>query len=147
VRKCKSAAAASAPVPKKVSEKRKRRGGLSHVGNQTSVQELALAKPVKASKKFIAQSSGLSIVEKTSPVDAKVVRKRMSSTSAGGSDVASALARALDLFGSGSSSSNGEAAPQAPPKKCHRKSPVPKIILKLSTTQGNLECFLSLFLL
>jgi hypothetical protein len=40
------------------------------------VQEVALAKPLKASKKFVAQSSGLSIAEKTSPTGVKIVVKR-----------------------------------------------------------------------
>jgi hypothetical protein len=39
--------------------------GSSRSGGQTSEQEMALAKPLKQSKKF-AQSSGLSITEKAS---------------------------------------------------------------------------------
>jgi hypothetical protein len=75
VRKCKSAIAAPDLVLEKASEKWKHRGGSSHSGIQTSMQELALAKPVKASKKIVAQSSRLSIAKKTYPADAKVVRK------------------------------------------------------------------------
>jgi hypothetical protein len=141
VRKRKSATVAPVLAPKRASEKWKCKGGSSRSGTQTSTQELALAKPVKASKKFITQSSGLSIAEKTSPTDARVVRKRMSSISAGGSDAAPAPAHAPYLFGSGSSSSNGEAAPQAPPQKCPRKSLVSMIVLKLPAMKGNLECF------
>jgi hypothetical protein len=116
VRKRKSADAALVLAPKRASEKWKCRGGSSRSGTQTSTQELALAKPVKASKKFITPSSGLSTAEKTSPIDARVVGKRMSSISAGGSDTALAPAHAPYLFGSGSSSSNGEAALRPRPK-------------------------------
>jgi hypothetical protein len=78
---------------------------LSHSGTQTSMQELDLAKPVKTSKKFVVQSSGLSIVEKAFPAGAKIAGKRTSFASAGGSDAARASAHVLDLFDLGSSSS------------------------------------------
>jgi hypothetical protein len=118
VQKCKSAAAVSAPIAKKVSEKRRRARGLSNSGTQTSMQELALAKPIKTSKKFVVQSSGLSIVEKAFPVGAKIAGKRTSFGSAGGSDAARASGRVLDLFDLGSSASgqscHSSAAPELP---------------------------------
>jgi hypothetical protein len=40
--------------------------GSSLSGGQTSEQKMALGKPLKQSKKFKAQSSGLSITEKAS---------------------------------------------------------------------------------
>jgi hypothetical protein len=134
-------------MPKKASEKQKCRVGSSRSRTQTFTQELSMAKPMKMRKKFVVQSLGLSIAEKTSPMGVKVARKRASSTFACGSDVAPVSARALDLFDSGSSSLNGEAAPQALPQKCSRKSHVPKNVSKSSTAKGSLEYFLSLLLL
>jgi gamma-glutamyltranspeptidase len=63
--------------------------------------------------------------------------------------VAQAPARALDLFESGSSASDGEPANLAPPRKRPRKSPVPKIVPKPSealATKGTLEQFFFLCL-
>jgi hypothetical protein len=115
VRKHKPAAAMPAPVPKKASEKWKGRGGSSHCGTQTTAQELALAKPLKVSKKFGAQSLGLSIADKASPAGVKIGNKKTSSTSAGRSDATLASAHALDLFDSASSASDGKATCQVPP--------------------------------
>jgi hypothetical protein len=64
--------------------------GKSYSGDQTSMQELALDKPLKQSKKFISHSSGIS--------------------STSGSGVAQALTSALDLFDSSSSASDGKTA-------------------------------------
>jgi hypothetical protein len=55
------------------------------------VQELALAKPLKRSKKFGAKSSGHGPAEKASIAGVKVASKKMSSTSMGGSGACNAL--------------------------------------------------------
>jgi hypothetical protein len=81
VRKRKSVAAVSAPTPKKASKKWRRARG-----TQTFTHELALAKPLKMSKKFVARSWGLSIAEKACPIGVKIASKKMSSTSVGESD-------------------------------------------------------------
>jgi hypothetical protein len=47
----------------------------SRPGTQTSMQELALAKPLKLSKKFVAQSLGLRVAEKTSPAALRFLGK------------------------------------------------------------------------
>jgi hypothetical protein len=65
-----------------------------------------LAKPLKQSKKFISQSSGLSIMEKASSLTAmnwpvagvKVGGGGASSTSIGGSGAGYASTRVLDLY-------------------------------------------------
>jgi hypothetical protein len=115
MQKHKSAAMAPATMPRKASEKQRRGRGSSRSGTRTSAQEFALAKPLKPSKKFVAQSSGLSIAEKTSPTGVKIVCKKVSSTSTGGSDTTWASTRALDLFDSGSSASDGESTLSVPP--------------------------------
>jgi hypothetical protein len=65
--------------------------------------------------KFVAQSSGLGVAEKTTRVGVKICKKRMSSTFARGSDMTPALTRALDLFDLGSSASDGETTPPVLP--------------------------------
>jgi hypothetical protein len=87
----------------------------SHFGTQTSTLELSLAKPVRSSKKFVAQSSGLSIGEKASPVGIKVSRKRSSSTSVGGSDATPVSVHELNLIDLGSSTSDGKTVVPTPP--------------------------------
>jgi hypothetical protein len=87
----------------------------SRSGTQTSALELDLAKLVRPSMKFVVQSSGLSITKKYSSARVMASKKRVPCTSSGGSNAAPNSARALDLFDSGSSSSNGEAVPRAPP--------------------------------
>jgi hypothetical protein len=94
---------------------------------------------LKHNKKFVAQYSGLSIAEKTSATGIKVVGKKASSTSAGGSGMPRSSARALDLFDSGSSTSDGKATLLELPQKCPRKPPLPKNVLKPSTAKGNFE--------
>jgi hypothetical protein len=146
VQKHKFVAAVPAPMPWKASEKWRCAIRSSCSRTQTSTQELSLSKPMKPSKNFVAQSSGLSITEKTSSVNIKITGKKTSSTSVGGSNVTQALARALDLFDSGSSASDDEAAILAPPLKRPRKSTVPKNVPKSSgpsTTKGTFEVFLS----
>jgi hypothetical protein len=93
------------------------------------VSQLALAKLLKPSKKFVLHSSGPS--------------------SAGGGGATPALARALNLFDSGSYASDAEPTNLVPPQKRPRKSPIPKTVLKPSkalTTKGTLEQFLFLHL-
>jgi hypothetical protein len=60
------AAAVQASVQKKATKKQKRVKGSSRSGGQASEQEIALAKPLKQCEKFKAQSSRLSVIEKTS---------------------------------------------------------------------------------
>jgi hypothetical protein len=81
-RKRKVVATAQVPASKKATEKQKRAKGLSRSRDQTSAQELALSKPMKQSKKFISQSSGLSVTEKSSFVTIKISGGKTSSTSA-----------------------------------------------------------------
>jgi hypothetical protein len=97
VRKRKTAAAVFASTPKKATEKRRRVRGSSRSEDRTSAKELALAKPLKQSKKFVSHSS------------------RPSSTGAG--SAAQAPAHALDLFDSGSSASDAEPTDPVPPRK------------------------------
>jgi hypothetical protein len=65
-RKWKAAAAVPVLVPKKATKKWKHVKGSSSSGDQNSAQELALTKPLKQSREFSSQSSGVSILEKTS---------------------------------------------------------------------------------
>jgi hypothetical protein len=103
-----------------------------------------LAKPLKPSKKFVSQLSGLSIVEKAPPNGIKVSRKRMSSTLAGGIDATLTSARALNFFDSGLFASDGEAALPTQPQKHPHKSPTLKNAPKTSVVKGNFKYFLSL---
>jgi hypothetical protein len=89
--------------------------GASHSMGQTSTQELVLAKCLKQSKKFISQSLRLSITEKTSSANIKISGGGGGvMTSTGGGGAAQPLTRMLDLFESGSSASDDEAAAPAP---------------------------------
>jgi hypothetical protein len=72
------------------------------------VQELALAKPLKHSKKFVVKSSGLSLAKKASIVGIGIAGMKKSSTSTGGSDTTHASMHALNLFDSDSSASSDE---------------------------------------
>jgi hypothetical protein len=54
---------------------------------QTSVLEVALARPVKHSNKFITKSPGLSVAEKATDATARIVGKRTHSASTGGSSM------------------------------------------------------------
>jgi hypothetical protein len=112
-------------------------------------KELALAKPLKLSKKFVSQSLGLSSVEKTSSMNVKVIGGKTSSTFTGRSGAARALTHALDLFDSGSSTSDGGATNPTPPWKHPWKSPASKSVLKPSeapVVKGIFEQFLALHL-
>jgi hypothetical protein len=104
-RKVKSYTTATTPVARKTS------GILGRGINATrSVQEFALAKPLKSSMKFAAKSSGLSAVEKASLAGVNAASKKPKCV--------------LDLFGSDSSTSDDEAVPSKRPRKCPRESPV-----------------------
>jgi hypothetical protein len=85
--KCKSTAVAPALALRKALKEWRCARGSSHSETQTSVQELALAKPMKPSKKFVAQSSGLNITEKTSSTNLHIAGKKTSSASSGRSDM------------------------------------------------------------
>jgi hypothetical protein len=127
MRKRKSTGAVPALAPKKATEKRRCVRGSSRLGDRTAAKELALAKLLKLSKKFVSHSSGPSC--------------------ASGGSAAPALARALDLFDSGSFASDAEPTDPMPPRKCPWKSPVLKTISKPSealATKGTLEQFLFL---
>jgi hypothetical protein len=80
----------------------------SRSGGQTSAQGLALAKALKPSKKFAV---------KTSVVGVEATGKKTLCTSACKSSATHALKRALDLFGSDSSASDGETIPIERPRK------------------------------
>jgi hypothetical protein len=111
VRKCKTAATVVAPALRKISGKWGRGRRSSHYVTQTSAQEVALAKPFKHSTKFATKSSGLSPAKKASITRFEATAKKMSSASAIGSGATYAPKCALNLFDSGSSTSNDETAP------------------------------------
>jgi hypothetical protein len=71
------------------------------------VLELALAKPMKRSNKFVTKSSRLSVVKKATATTIKIAGKKTYSASAGGSGVIRASTCVLDLFGLGSSAPLG----------------------------------------
>jgi ribosomal protein S6E (S10) len=75
---------------------------------------LALAKPVKQSKKIVSQSSGLSVTEKSSSTTVKISGGKTSSTSMGGGVATPSLTHALDLFDSGMSAADVAAAALVP---------------------------------
>jgi hypothetical protein len=127
VHKCKSVGAVPAPAPKRGAEKRRCARGSSHSRDRTSVKELALAKLLKPSKKFVSHSSGPS--------------------SADGGSATPFLARALDLFDTGSSTSDAEPTNLVLSRKCPRKSPILKAVPKPSeapTAKHTLEQLLFL---
>jgi hypothetical protein len=72
---------------------------------------------VKCGNKFVAKSSGLTVVEKATIVTVKIPGEETCSASAGGSDVAWAPTHAVDLFGSGSLASDDESTPRELPHK------------------------------
>jgi hypothetical protein len=122
-----------APEPRKTSGKCGCGRKSFDSGSQTSTLELALAKPMKHSNKFVVKSSGLSVAEKAIASTVEVVSKKTHSASAGGRGMIWALMCALDLFGSSSSSSDNKMTLQEPPHK-H-----PKGVLKPSVSKGNFK--------
>jgi hypothetical protein len=98
---------------------------LIHFGTQTSAQELALAKPLKCSMKFAARSSELSATEKTSLARVNDAGKKPK--------------HALDLFGSDSSASDGDAVPFKRPQKRPRESSISKEMPKPPPTGGKFD--------
>jgi hypothetical protein len=100
---------------------------LSHSRVQTSAHELALDKALKPSKKFVV---------KTSTTGAEATGKKTLCTSAGGSGVTCALKHALNLFGSDSSASDGEAVPIERPCKRSKGTSLAQDIPKSSTSKG-----------
>jgi hypothetical protein len=119
-------------MPKKDAEKWKYAKGSSCSGDQTSTQKLALAKPLKQSRKFGSLSSRLSVTEKTSSANVKISGGKTSLTSTGGGGAGWAPMCALDLFDSDSSTSDGKVVAHVPHRKHPRKSPLPKPIPKPS---------------
>jgi hypothetical protein len=115
------------PPPQKTGQKQRRARGLSRSRDQTSAQELALAKALKQSKKPISGSSGLNPAEKASTAKGGIRE--------GKKPLPHTAPKALYLFGSASSSSKDEAAAPAPtPTPCQkrpRRSP-PKFSQKSS---------------
>jgi hypothetical protein len=71
---------------------------------------------------------------KTSAVDAKDAGKRTGESSA-----THALKRALNLFGSESSTSNGKTAPLEQPRKRSKETPPTKDVPKSSASKGIFE--------
>jgi hypothetical protein len=100
---------------------------------------------LKLSKKFVAQSSGLDIADRNSPMRVKISKKETSSTFARRSDTTSASAHVLDLFHSGSFASDGETAPLAPPRKHPRKSSALKDASEMSVAKGDFDFFCFLY--
>jgi hypothetical protein len=86
---------------------------LSHSGDQTSAQELALDKALKPSKKFSSGSLGLSLAEKASAAKGRLHEGETSLPRAimGGTGT---TPKVLDLFRSASSTSKDEATAPAP---------------------------------
>jgi hypothetical protein len=94
------------------------------------VQELAVAKPMKHSNKFVAKSSGLSVAEKATAAIIKIAGRKMCSTFTGGSGVTRASTRALGLFGLGSSSDD-ETTPGSRPLNVLGNFPYPRVFQNL----------------
>jgi hypothetical protein len=120
----------SAPAPKKATAKRRRASGSSRSEDGASTKEMALAKRLKQSKKFASQTSGPSSI--------------------GVGHAAQALARALDLFDSGSSASDAEPTDSVPARKHLWRSSTLKTVSEPSeafAANGMMERFLFLRLL
>jgi hypothetical protein len=118
----KSPDATVAPVAKKTSKKRGPGKKSTHTETHTSTQELALTKHLGRGMKFSAKSSGLSVVEKASLVGIGA---------AGGKPK-----HAVNLFGSNSSTSDGESASPRRPRKRARESSIPKQLLEPTPVEG-----------
>jgi hypothetical protein len=131
VLKRKLAAASAAPAPRKTYGKCGRGRKSNRSEAQTSARKLALAQPVKPSKKFVAASSGLDPV-----VGVGALGKKMSSTSAGGSCMTHGAKRAMKLFDSESLASDAEATLMEWPWKRPSGSSVPKDAPKSSSAKG-----------
>jgi hypothetical protein len=132
---------ALAPALRKTSRKHGRRRKSFLFGTQTSAQELALAKPMKCSSKFVAKSSWLTIGKKVTTTTVKIVSKKACSTSTGGSGVTRASTRVLELFGLGSSASGDEPPPprELPHKHPRKFPPLRKGVPQPSMMKGNFE--------
>jgi hypothetical protein len=87
VQKHKPAAATPAPPPRKTSGKWGRGRKSFDSGTQTSMLEVALAKPVKHSNKFIVKSFGLSVVKKVTVATVMIADKKTHSASVGGNNM------------------------------------------------------------
>jgi hypothetical protein len=89
--------------------------------------------------KFAAKSSGLSPAMKASIVGVEATGKKMSSTSAVGSDVTHAPKRVLNLFDSSLLMSDDETAPPERPRKCSRDTPLSEDVPKSLSVKGIFE--------
>jgi hypothetical protein len=127
--------------------------GLSCSGDETSTQELVLAKALKPSRKFSSGSSGFSPVEMASGTKVGVGREKTPLSHTGVSGVGKAL-KALDLFGSASCAFEDETVVPMPAPMPHQKhpwkSPAPKIVRKSSDASpakgtSARRCFICLF--
>jgi hypothetical protein len=101
--------------------------------------EVALAKPVKHSNKFIVKSFGLSVVKKVIAATVMIADKKTHFASVGGNNVIQASTHALDLHGLGSSVSDDETKPRELPCKRPRNFLLPKGVPKPSVMGGNFE--------
>jgi hypothetical protein len=111
----------------------------SHSVTQTSTQELALAKPLKHSMKFVAKSSRHSPTEKASVAGVEAACKKMSSTFAARSGVTHAPKCALNLFDSSSLASNVKIVPPKWSGKCSRETSLSEDVPKSLEAQGIFE--------
>jgi hypothetical protein len=127
MQKCKSAAVRIASTPRKTSRRCGHGRRSSRSGVQTSTQELALAKDLKPSKKFATKSS---------TVGEEATSKKTFCTSTGRSGATHAPKCALNLFGSDSSASDGEAVPVEQPRKCSKGNSPTQDIPKSSASKG-----------
>jgi hypothetical protein len=102
--------------------------GPSRSGDQTSAQEVALAKALKPRKKFRSGSSGLSLAEKASAAKVGVHKGKESLPGVSGVGMTS---KALDLFGSTSSASEDETIGPTPTLNKTSSEFSPKNFLKV----------------
>jgi hypothetical protein len=116
----------------------------SHSVTQASAQELALAKLLKCSMKFVAKSSGFSLAEKASVAGVEAAGKKMSSTSLAGSATTCAPKHALNLFDSGSLASDDETDPPKQPRKHSRETSLSEDVPKSLVAKSTYELFLFL---
>jgi hypothetical protein len=103
---------------------------LSHSGAQTSTQELTLGKALKPTKKFAT---------KTFAAGSEAAGNKMFCTSKGGSGTTCAPKCVLNLFGSDSSTSNGETIPVERSRKHSKETSLALNILKSSLSKGMFE--------
>jgi hypothetical protein len=114
-------------LPRKTSRRCGHGRGSSRFGAQTFAQELALAKALKPSKKFTV---------KTFVAGVEAAGKKTFFTTASGSGMTHSPKHMLNLFGSDSSMSDGEAIPVERPCKHSKETSSTKDISKSSASKG-----------